>query len=49
VEAIVLTIFALLAIMAVILVIVSAIGKCPLWIPVFLIALAMLLQAVPFR
>jgi hypothetical protein len=44
-----LTIFSLLAILAVGLTVASAIGKCPLWIPVFLIALALLLQAVPFR
>lgn len=43
------TIFSLLALLAVGLTIASAIGKCPLRIPVFLVALALLLQAVPVR
>jgi hypothetical protein len=44
-----LTVFGILAILAVGLTVASALGKCPLWISVFLVALALLLQAVPYR
>lgn len=39
----------LLALLAFLLAIASAIGKAPLWIPVFLLALIDLLRVVPLR
>jgi len=42
-----LTVLGLLVLIAFILVIVSAIGKCPLWIPLLLVTIVMLIQYVP--
>jgi hypothetical protein len=43
------TITALLAIVAFVLTIAAAVGKCPLWVPVLLLSLIALLQVLPLR
>jgi lysylphosphatidylglycerol synthetase-like protein (DUF2156 family) len=44
-----LTVSLVLAVIALVLTVVSAIGKCPLWIPVVILAIIALVQAIPLK
>lgn len=45
----VITVSLVLAVIAVLASVVAAAGRCPLWIPVFVLAVFALLQSVPAR
>jgi hypothetical protein len=44
-----LTALVVLALLAIVATIVSATGHCPLWVPVFILSVALLLQVVPLK